>query len=276
MSKSVYMMMLKRVFFQAVFLLFFSGCREKEPLPDAGLPEKPQIVMLRLSPEAGAGMVCGAEESHVIPLHTSQVLRMEINFKARAGLAQYKIDIHSNFDCHSHRTVAGAKRWQLIEIEQLEGTDYTLVRELVVPDDIQAGDYHFMLQALDQQGNEADMAVYSLQVRNQSDTSPPEVEIRKPSTTHSILTGSSVEIALGITDNSDLQGGRIEISYSDPGGTEYTVEQYYFGESGQTADYRLLYDFPLAPVPGKYTFTVQVYDASGNHTTRNVYFEISR
>lgn len=249
-------------FFRQSYCCFF---------PDAGLPEKPQIVMLRLSPEAGAGMVCGAEESHVIPLHTSQVLRMEINFKARAGLAQYKIDIHSNFDCHSHRTVSGAKRWQLIEIEQLEGTDYTLVRELVVPDDIQAGDYHFMLQALDQQGNEADMAVYSLQVINQADISPPEMEIRK-----NILIGSSVEIALGITDNSDLQGGRIEISYSDPGGTEYTVEQYYFGESGQTADYRLLYDFPLAPVPGKYTFTVQVYDASGNHTTRNVYFEISR
>ncbi len=262
--------MLKRAFFQAALLLLFSACRENEPLPDAGLPDKPQISVLTLSPEAGSGMVCGAEESHVIPLHTSQVLRMEINFKARAGLAQYKIDIHSNFDCHSHRAASGAKRWQLIEIEQLAGTDYTLVRELAVPDDIQAGDYHFMLQALDQKGNEADMAVYSLQISHQADTSPPVVEIRK-----STLAGSHVEIVLGITDNNDLQGGRVEVSYTDPVGTEYTAEQYFFSESSQTADYALAYDFPLPPASGKYTFTVQVYDAFGNHTTRYFYFEVS-
>ncbi|MCG8310941.1 MAG: DUF4625 domain-containing protein [Cytophagales bacterium] len=87
----------------------------------------------------------------------------EATFKDDIELATYKIDIHENFDGHSHgRIASGAEdpsliKWTYSESfiipEGLTLYEAALEDEIEIPSNTVAGPYHFIVQAIDKAGN---------------------------------------------------------------------------------------------------------------------------
>lgn len=85
-------------------------------------------------------------------------------FKDNDQLGSYSINIHHNFDHHSHDTEVDACQFDAIKtpvnpwvktlIFQIptDLSEYTAVQEIMIPSDIEPGDYHFMIQLTDVNG----------------------------------------------------------------------------------------------------------------------------
>ncbi|TVR84086.1 MAG: DUF4625 domain-containing protein [Chitinophagaceae bacterium] len=75
------------------------------------------------------------------------------NFTDNEELASWKIDIHDNFDGHSHKV--SHKGWSFVETGDLSGTSDNIDIRVDVPEDAHHGDYHLLVFALDAAGNES-------------------------------------------------------------------------------------------------------------------------
>ncbi len=260
------------LFALSVFLL---SCEKETPkISGKDLPKKPLILMKNVAPEVQTLEICGQEDPFSIALSSDDTLSLNFNLRALNGMSQYKIDIHSNFDCHAHGRLAKTTGtpWQVLKIVDVEGTDIEITEKLPVPDDVQVGNYHFMLQGIDLKGNEAEWVLYSLKVNNGSDEQSPELEFSEPtSDSIAISKTEKVEAKLNITDNKAIFGGRIDVTYLSPSGTEFTAEQYFFPkDGGKELDYDFSFAFPTTPSTGSYTFVFEAFDAVGNETERRL------
>ncbi len=266
----------KAVIFSVILASFLWACETEDPSPSntQDLPETPEINILSVLPGPQILEICGEDDPNGIALFSTDTLSLTFKMKAFHGLSQYKIDIHSNFDCHTHGTRARTQGipWQVLDIKDVEGQNITVTRKLPVPTDVQAGDYHFMLQALDQKGNEADWVLYSLQIQNINDTQSPEIEFINPSNDSiSISNAENVHMEMDISDNQDLFGGRIDIMYLNPSGTEFTAEQYFFPEgTGSQTTYNFSFAFSTTPASGTYIFIIKAFDAVGNEAEKRL------
>lgn len=91
-------------------------------------------------------------------------------------LSQYKIEMHNAFDGHTHKkTGATAFTWDTIV--NISGKEAVLNFEITLPVDIAAGPYHFIVNALDKAGNEADFAEAELVLKNAEDLVAPTLNI---------------------------------------------------------------------------------------------------
>jgi hypothetical protein len=91
-------------------------------------------------------------------------IEFKVNFSDNIELGSFSIDIHHNFDQHSHSTSVetcqmDAKKtainpWTYIKSFQIpEGLkEYTAIGEISVPTNIDPGDYHFMYKVTDKSG----------------------------------------------------------------------------------------------------------------------------
>ncbi|MFA9193168.1 DUF4625 domain-containing protein [Flavobacterium sp. FBOR7N2.3] len=103
------------------------------------------------------------------PIQCSEVTRgQKLTFRARftdnAALGSYSLDIHHNFDHHTHSTEvsncntdadkqAVKPLLYLKSISIPEGVkSYDAVQEIDIPADIDPGDYHFMIKLTDKEG----------------------------------------------------------------------------------------------------------------------------
>lgn len=269
---------MNKLFFPLLLSAVLFACEKDIPTPpeskNEGLPERPELSILKISPQIQTLEVCGEEDPNSIALSSTDTLILTFNLQALHGMSQYKIDIHNNFDCHAHGRIAKATGtpWQVLDVVDIEGQDITITKKLPVPENVQAGNYHFMLQALDLKGNEAEWVLYSLKVQNGSDIQSPEIEITDPLTDSvSISNTENVNIEMNISDNEDLYGGRVDVTYHNSAGTEFTAEQYYFPEGvGSEIGYDFSFTFPLSPASGTYTFIIKAYDAVGNEAEKRL------
>lgn len=91
-------------------------------------------------------------------------IKFKVDFTDNIELGSYSIDIHHNFDQHSHSTsVENCKLddkktaispWTYIKSYQIpEGLKaYTAIGKISVPSDIDPGDYHFLYKLTDKSG----------------------------------------------------------------------------------------------------------------------------
>lgn len=91
-----------------------------------------------------------------------------INFKAlfkdNVALGAYSINVHNNFDHHSHDTEVDscpldAKKTPVNPWSETftftipaNSAEFLAEQQIIVPEDIDTGDYHFMIQLTDAQG----------------------------------------------------------------------------------------------------------------------------
>lgn len=107
--------------------------------------------------------------SNAFPVQCSQINRgQKITFRAvfndNAALGSYSLDIHHNFDHHTHSTEVSDCETDPIKkpvkpmlyinsVTIPEGLkSYEAAQEITIPEDIDPGDYHFMIRLTDKEG----------------------------------------------------------------------------------------------------------------------------
>lgn len=143
---------MKRVFYLACALLLAVSCSDEkdEPVKDMDKPE----------------ITDGTDPSPVDceVYYTGEVISFHYLFTDNVELGNFNIEIHNNFDHHTHSTSAGDCK--LDDKKQpvnpwVFNRDYSIpagqksfeaVVDIPVPEDIDPGDYHFMVRLTDKSG----------------------------------------------------------------------------------------------------------------------------
>lgn len=241
--------------------LWLGGCAD----PDTTSPE---LSIQNMTPAPTTIELCGTTEPNAVPISSNDTLRFDLVLADDQGLSQYKIDLHSNFDCHGHARVATTD-WYVIDIVDVSGTDATIPVSIPVPSDVTAGAYHFAVQATDEAGNDARSAIFSLVVLNATDTVPPTLNITAPGNEITVLKGSALQFTGTVEDNMPLgtdENGRVEIRYRQSGTSSFTtLTTETFSETVSTTfQLNLSAVIPSTLASGAYTFDVRAYDAVNN------------
>lgn len=136
-----------------LFAAAFSSCKEDEDT-DQTAP------IIDLSAEDAFPQQCDT-------LYRGQTFTFIATFTDNEGLGSYSLDVHNNFDHHSHTTeVEECDPWPdqtpinpylLIEGYEIPGApqSFTTQLEITIPDDVDMGDYHFMIRVVDVNGWQA-------------------------------------------------------------------------------------------------------------------------
>ncbi|WP_207436021.1 DUF4625 domain-containing protein [Sabulibacter ruber] len=256
-----------------LFALFFSACGDEDTEQEKPDTENPVISLLQSSPNYGKGTVCSQAETHVFPVSTGGKLTLHLQLTDDVNLSQYKIDVHNNFDCHGHRS--GLRRgtpWFMVRIKEATGKDFKAIEELEVPSDATPGNYHLLLYATDKAGTEATPLVYSIQVTDPTDNTAPQMTLTSPTAAATTLKrGSTLSFTGTATDNYSLAEGKVEISYTDPANTPFTVVQEFFPAStGTQADFSVPFTFASYMPTGEYNFLVEVFDGRNNSVNKQL------
>lgn len=107
--------------------------------------------------------------SNAFPIQCSEItLGQKITFRARftdnSALGSYSLDIHHNFDHHTHSTevnncIADPIKKPVNPMLYINSVtipngekSYEAVQEITIPTDIDPGDYHFMIRLTDKEG----------------------------------------------------------------------------------------------------------------------------
>lgn len=250
-----------------VLAFFIYGCDRSKDDPQPSVPgvDSPLITIVEKSVPVETDVVCGETYDNVLRLASGSTLQMKLRLRSNHQLSQYKIDVHSNFDCHSHGRISTTSTpWKLSKTVDIFGTDTTVLEKIFIPADASAGNYHFMIRLLDATGSEADFVEYNAVVANLADTIPPVVSIVAP-LVDSVAAGGSIDIECRITDNRLLDNGEYEIHFTDASGQEHEVAHDVFPVgTGTDWDLQTTYQMPAHVAPGMATFHIEAYDAVNN------------
>lgn len=254
--------------------LVISSCGNKE-VDDAA----PVIEFLSFDPVPYPDTICGSLENVVFHVQSGGTLSFEARITDDVELSQFKIDIHTNFDCHGHK--ANTEDWAVLEIGDMSGKEYILRRDLQLPAYVTAGIYHFQIQAIDKAGNDNPQAyVFSIKVLNNTDEEPPILTITDPNPDAGLLTlqkGQDYTFTGTVSDNYSLwQGGngKLEFFYrSNASGNTFRWGQpLVFTEAdGNFKAFSVTLRVPNTLVAGDYVVSAWAYDGV-NNAAKPVYF----
>ena len=148
----------------------------------------PTMNVVSFNPVPRADDICGTEDPTVFHLTGGNQLTFDVTFEDDAALSQYKVDIHNNFDCHGHgggsapsvvipNVANQTTDWTVLEIQNISGTTSSIKRNLDVPSNVTAGNYHFQIQVVDESGNDNPGAnFFALKINNPLDSIAPKIE----------------------------------------------------------------------------------------------------
>jgi hypothetical protein len=245
--------------------------------------QRPELVLQNFSHPINSGLVCGQTEQFVIQLTGGETLEFDAIFTDDTELSQYKIDIHHNFDCHGHgegvspgvvapMTEGSTAIWQKLEVADLTGTRVEKRFQLKAPENVTAGDYHFIIQVIDQSGNEPeDTDIISMKILNPNDTISPLLQISEPQSQQLIMErGHTLKVSGSLIDNAPLnQGGNsmVFLSYLDlSSGNSFSTNAFVqFNDiDATTTNFELEYTIPLFWPRGNYRIFIGGFDGVRN------------
>lgn len=149
-------------FFAIFYLLNITSCSKDDDKSSATDTEKPTFESTNATPVDGQEFKLG------------DVIKVYQTFSDNVELGSFNIEIHNNFDGHSHSTESNSKRSILkhehgdVENAWVYNKDfeipaglknYTSELEIKIPDTIAQGDYHFVIRLTDKAGWQAFKAV---------------------------------------------------------------------------------------------------------------------
>lgn len=181
-------------------------------------------------------------------------------------LSQVKIEIHDDFDAHSHGKKAGAPAFVWDTIMTLSGIETTLDFPVAVPEDIASGRYHFQMQALDASGNEAEFVVRSLFLTNAFDTIAPIISnlSTTPAAQNGTITvksGATLSIRAALSDNLGLEKLELKIIRSSNQEIVYDFDKEL---SGTATNLNELLTIDSQWGTGDFVLELLVIDEKGN------------
>jgi len=156
----------------------------------------------------------GPEQNEV--LYIGSGIHLEVEFTDDTELKSYKVDIHSNFDGHTHKstnsedTIAWSfqKSWNF---DAGQKNAHVHHHEIVVPheyngNDISQGIYHFMIYCTDAAGNESWTAVPVKIMKSADKELPTFTGIVAPASNQIFANGQTIAISGTVNDNDALHG----------------------------------------------------------------------
>ncbi len=264
--------------FPGVFLglLVFAGFS----CESATVDDTPPVIQITASnPTPYPDSVCMGLEPVVFHVQGGGQLVIEAQITDDVALSQFKIDIHSNFDCHGHKL--DTEDWTVLEVGDISGKEYLLRRTLEVPSNVTAGDYHFQIQALDKAGNSnPELSVFAIKVSHPSDEEPPVLEISSPSPDAGVLAlrkGQDYTFTGTVTDNYSLWeggNGKLEFYYrSGASGNTFSWGEpmNFTSADGRFMQFSVVLRVPATLVAGNYTISAWAYDGVRNVAKPVVY-----
>lgn len=126
-------------FFFLSFLAFYSSCKKDTSEPTVDKTTKPTITLVSKNIPTVTEFLCNASFNNVLKVNTGADLQIQFRFKGVNKLSQYKIDIHNNFDCHTHGKMAASNPWQVLKIVDLNDKEVEVSEQLTVPADASVG-----------------------------------------------------------------------------------------------------------------------------------------
>lgn len=245
----------------------WSGCKQDVDVAP------PSVELLRFDPAPREGNVCGTSSSRVFFLTNGQSLTFELIFRDNEALSQYKIDVHSNFDCHGH--ARKTEDWTVLEVVDISGTEQQVNRSLRVPAEVTSGNYHFQIQVIDAAGNQEPLGdYYDLQIVNLLDTVPPQLSVSQPDNQSlSLARGEELRLVGSVMDNYSLGeggNGRLLLTYrAISSGNILTANEIEWPETqGQRADFDFGFEIPRTLTTGRYEYVLSAYDGVNNESER--------
>ncbi len=136
-------------------VLFFASCKNTDE-------DAPLIGDVRIN-----GSLAG-EHVHI---EAGEPVEISIRVTDNESLGQLKIDIHANDDGHSHEghehgSGEAEGEWEVLQVENLEGTDQTVTKSFAVPQTVR-GPWHLLINVIDEAGNESSQRFIELDIDNE-------------------------------------------------------------------------------------------------------------
>ena len=252
----------------------------------------PTMQIISFVPAPAPSPVCGAVEDSVFTVVGGEVLAASLRFVDDRALSQYKIDIHNNFDCHGHGGSSApgiavqdvssqTEDWTVLDIQALSGESAEEQLQLLAPQNVTAGFYHFQVQVIDESGNDNPLAnFYTIRAFNPTDQEAPEIQLSSPQAGNTITVAKGAQISFvgTVTDNYSLsEGGNgvVFLSYTDlSSGNTFNANTYeiFPGEVEKDYNFNLEYTIPQTLKAGNYRFRIDAHDGVRN-TADPIIFE---
>lgn len=93
-------------------------------------------------------------------------IRFKGSITDNENLASFKTDIHLG-EGHKHKSISGNRSgdWEYKKTTPISGTSYTINEEIIIPASADTGEYHFIVNALDEAGNAANFVEVDIDVK---------------------------------------------------------------------------------------------------------------
>lgn len=242
-------------------LFSLSACRQDETRDTTA----PVIEILYTSPGLSVAEVCEVSGVEVIAIPVDSAVHIGVRFTDDMALGSAKLDIHNNFDCHTHR--GGNVIWEVLYIRELEGTEVTLDLRFATPENVRPGNYHFEIRCIDAVGQEAISHYFDVIVFDPVDTEPPVINLVNPPEGAAHPRSELLDVSGSITDNLDMGLGEVEITLIDAAGVSFTVDRIGFAENvGAEVNFSTSYFIPGAIQSGNAELRLSAYDWRNNTT----------
>lgn len=179
-------------------------------------------------------------------------------------LAQFKIDIHQDFDGHSHKMMTDP--YSEIRIKDISGKSYELNETFSIPDTASSGTYHGTLRVLDADGNTSDASIFYFNVTRDNQ---PVIVSNLPS---SISAGSNLNLDLDISAQGNALLSRYQLKIiSTQTGNDLSPSTINQNIAGTPTTWNPFTDGQISiPIPlgltGKLKFRLRIEDNNKNNT----------
>ena len=202
-----------------------------------------------------------------------QTIPFTASFADNEALSQYKIDIHDNFDGHSHEKYI-AKIWTQIFIENMSGTEFNENRTIQIPDSTAAGWYHFLVTVVDEAGNQSETVFRNLYIQNSADTSRPQLTVNSPADGFAGSLGTDVSLDMDITDNEWVYIVKTNVKRPNSANILFQSTDT-LGQSTTANVAKTITTTGSSWSTGSYELTLIIYDSYFNRTTKVVPFTLN-
>jgi hypothetical protein len=278
--------------FQAVLLMGLMmltvGCSkecEECPKPAAAADTTKPVITLN-SPASGSTQTGG------------NMMNVNIKVEDDRELSQVKIEIHDNFDGHGHGRLSDAVTpFEFDTIISTNAREITINFDLAIPANVAAGQYHFIVEAIDKAGNQANFVEADLIMVNPEDNEAPIIALVVPDFNAAEIDADfavgqdTVQVRLigTLTDSKnggnpgELKGYEILFYEADHGHKTaggghstpiYKISNFNITGSVYNVDATLILRRSDLKDDGEYELKVVAYDAKNNKSDKEVKYHV--
>lgn len=242
------------------FTFIWSSCSEEETLDS----EKPLILEITINGEdAHHSSHSHDHKTFEISADTVSLIGWEVSDNME--LSELRMDIHPNFDGHSHGKKADYDPFSWEKIVPLSGKLQSGTETMEVPENVLAGPYHLDLLLLDKSGNISESVLIDVILTHPSQ---PTFSLLTPAEPIVFSKGSTFELSGTVEDDEDLEEVMIELLPHDGGEHIFEKEIELKAQVETSYELKELIGIPANAESGEYELKIIIKDHDGHMTIR--------